>query len=239
MHWVASINGMACLVQIYPIHSWDLDPTAAVALQKDLAGQIDVRSPLRHCELIAGADVSYNRFSPLLYAAVVVLRMDGTIVEVQEAVGEATFPYRSGLLTFREAPILLEAFAKLNSEPDAIMLDGQGIAPPRRFGLAAHIGLLLNKPCLGCAKSRLTGKFKEPKSRAGFISPLLDKDGEIIGNVVRTKDNVKPVFVSSGHRIDLPSAVRMVLATCRGYRIPEPTRQAHLHVTALRRRAGG
>jgi deoxyribonuclease V len=208
-----------------------------VALQRQLASQVETRTPLVRCELVAGADVSYGRFSSTFHASVVVLRMsDLSIVETQGAVGEAPFPYIPGLLSFREAPVVLNAFAKLESEPDVVMLDGQGLAHPRRLGLACHVGLWLDLPCLGCAKSRLTGTFKEPGLKAGSVSPLVDDD-EVIGQVVRTKDKVKPVFVSAGHKIDSRSAVEVVLATCRGYRIPEPTRQAHLHVNALRRKA--
>jgi len=208
-------------------------------LQREMAAKVDVRTPLTHCELIAGADVSYNRFSNTLYAAVVVLRMnDGSIVETQCGVGEATFPYVPGLLSFREIPILLEVLAQVRSRFDAVMLDGQGYAHPRRIGFASHIGLWLGLPTFGCAKSVLVGTFKDPKPKAGSVSSLVDK-GEVIGSVVRTKDRVQPVYVSAGHLIDLPSAVRLVLATCRGYRIPEPTRQAHLHVNALRRQGAG
>jgi deoxyribonuclease V len=157
-------------------------------------------------------------------------------VERQGAVTETHFPYRPGLLSFREAPALLEAFAKVGSEPDAMMLDGQGIAHPRRLGLASHMGLWLQRPCLGCAKSCLTGKYKELGRAAGSVAPLTDR-GEVIGSVVRTKDNVQTVFVSAGHRIDLAGAVRLVLTACKGYRIPEPTRQAHLFVNELRREA--
>jgi deoxyribonuclease V len=217
-----------------PLHSWDLTPKEAVALQRELASRIETHTPVTKCELIAGADISYSRFSNTMYAGVVVLRMsDMAVVEKQGVVRETNFPYIPGLLSFRETPIVLEAFAQLQTEPDVVMVDGQGIAHPRRFGYACHMGLWLNKPCLGCAKSLLTGTYKEPGKKAGSVSPLKDGD-EVIGQVVRTKDNVKPVFVSVGHLIDLESAVEMVLATCRGYRIPEPTRQAHLHVNALR-----
>ena len=144
-------------MKLQPLHSWDLDAAEAVALQKELASRIDVGTPVDHCELIAGADISYNRFSSRFYAGVVVLRTsDWTVVEKQGAVGESTFPYIPGLLSFREAPILLEAFAKLESEPDVFMFDGQGTAHPRRFGLACHMGLWLDRPSLGCAKSLLT-----------------------------------------------------------------------------------
>src|SRR4051812_6302268 len=127
-------------MRIHPLHSWDVPPDEAVALQRQLAAQVDTQTPLQRCDLIAGADISYNRFSSTMYAGIVVLRMDDlTIVERQGAVSESTFPYRPGLLSFREAPALLEAFAKVESEPDAIMFDGQGIAHPRRLGLACHV----------------------------------------------------------------------------------------------------
>jgi deoxyribonuclease V len=223
-------------VKIHPLHTWNLTPAEAVALQSRLANQVDFQTPLTRCEIIAGADVSYNRFSTTFYAGVVVLRVaDCSVVETQGAVGEVTFPYVPGLLSFREAPIVLEALAKVRTEPDAVMCDGQGIAHPRRLGLASHIGLWLQKPCLGCAKSRLWGRFQELDPQAGSYSPLQDPAGAVIGAAVRTKKGVKPVFVSPGHLIDLASAVRLVLATCRGYRVPEPTRQAHLHVNAFRR----
>src|SRR5206468_3269204 len=142
----------------------------------------------------------------------------------------------TGLLTFREAPALLEAFAKVKAEPDAVMIDGAGFAHPRRIGSAAHVGLCLNRPTIGCAKTRLIGRSEELCREAGSTVALMDK-GEIVGSVVRTKTGVKPVFVSVGHKIDLASAIRLVLASCQGYRIPEPTRQAHLFVNELRRNA--
>jgi deoxyribonuclease V len=224
-------------MKIQPLHSWDLTPREAVALQRDLADRVEARTRLTRCELVAGADVSYDRFGNVFYAGVVVLRMDDlTIVEEQGVVREVTFPYVPGLLSFRETPALLEAFAKVESEPDAVILDGHGFSHPRRFGFACHLGLWLDRPSVGCAKTRLIGTYKEPGRRAGSVAPLKD-DEEIIGQVVRTKMGVKPVFVSVGYKIDLRSAVELVLATCRGYRLPEPTRQAHLHVNALRRRA--
>jgi deoxyribonuclease V len=225
-------------MKIQPLHPWDLTPTEAVALQRQLAVRVDTRTPLTRCDLIAGADVSYGRFSDIFFAGVVVLRTsDWTVVESRGAVRKSPFPYVPGLLSFREAPALLEAFAKLQSEPDAVMLDGHGLAHPRRFGLACHVGLWLDRPALGCAKTLLTGRHKEPGRKAGSVASLLDKD-EVIGAAVRTKDRVKPVFVSAGHRIDLPSAVRLVLLGARGYRLPEPTRQAHLFVNRLRLQGG-
>jgi deoxyribonuclease V len=223
-------------MKITPLHGWDLTPKEAVVLQRELAGRVDRLTHLPASSLVAGADVSYNRFSPICFAAVVVLRTsDWTIVETQTAVRQTTFPYVPGLLTFREAPVLLEAFAKLQCMPDAVIFDGQGIAHPRRLGLTSHVGLWLDLPCAGCAKSLLVGTFKEPARKGGSRTRLLDQ-GEVVGSVLRTRDNVKPVFVSIGHKIDLQSAVRLVLRACRGYRLPEPTRQAHLVVNAVRRR---
>ncbi|MBL8799250.1 MAG: deoxyribonuclease V [Planctomycetia bacterium] len=225
-------------MNINNLHRWDLSPSEAAELQREFAARIDVTRPLPRCELVAGADVSYNRFSNTIYAAVVVIKVaDGSIVETAGAIHETTFPYIPGFLSFREAPALLLAFGKLQTTPNAVMFDGQGIAHPRRLGIASHMGLWLQVPCIGCAKSLLTGKFQEPNKAAGSTSPLLDKQA-VIGQVVRTKTAVQPVYVSAGHLIDLPSAVRVVLETCRGYRLPEPTRQAHLHINEMRRNAG-
>ncbi len=221
-------------MKVHPLHSWDLTAEEAVALQLRLASQVVTAPTLRSCKLIAGADISYNRFSPIFFAGVVVLRTDDlSVVEKRGVRMEVTFPYVPGLLTFREAPGLLETFARIQSEPDAVMCDGQGIAHPRGLGVASHMGLFLDVPCIGCAKSRLVGRYEEPGREAGSTSPLhLGK--KVIGSVVRTKTGVQPVYVSPGNRIDLESSVHWVLATCKGYRIPEPTRQAHLYVNRLR-----
>lgn len=226
-------------MEIPSLHSWDLTPTEAVALQRELAGKIDTRTPLTQCELVAGADVSYNRFSPVFYAAVVIVRVsDGAVVEIQSAIRESPFPYVPGLLSFREGPVVLEVLAKLKKRPDAVMFDAAGFAHPRRFGLACHLGLWLDLPSIGCAKSILIGKARSPGKKPGSLAPL--KDGkDVIGTALRTKHDIKPVYVSVGHKIDLASAVRLTLECCRGYRLPEPTRQAHLHVNELRRNAKG
>jgi deoxyribonuclease V len=222
-------------MRIHPLHRWDLSPTEAIALQRELAGRVRPAVPLPTCTLLAGADVSYNKFSPTVYAGVVVLRLPGLeVVERRGASVDVSFPYVPGLLSFREAPALLAAFARVESKPDAVMCDGQGLAHPRRLGLACHMGLWLDTPCFGCGKTRLVGHFEEPTGAAGSQSPLTDR-GEVVGEVVRTRNNVNPVFVSPGHKIDLASAVRLTLETCAGYRIPEPTRQAHLYVNELRR----
>jgi deoxyribonuclease V len=222
-------------MRIHPIHRWDVTPTEAVALQRELAGRVVTDASLPPCEFIAGADVSYNKFSPTVFAGVVVLRLpELTVVERRGASVECRFPYIPGLLSFREAPALMEAFAKVESNPDAVMLDGQGFAHPRRCGLACLVGLWLDRPCLGCAKSKYIGEWEGPDREAGSWAPLTDH-GAVVGRVVRTRTGVKPVFVSVGHRIDLESATQLTLACRAGYRIPEPTRQAHLYVNALRR----
>jgi deoxyribonuclease V len=217
------------------LHSWNLTPTEAVALQRELADRVVTNTPVNSCQLIAGADCSYNRFSPTMYAGVVVLRADDlTIVERKGAVDQTTFPYVPGLLSFREIPVLLQAFAKLQNTPDVVVYDGHGFSHPRRIGIASHLGLCLAVPVIGCAKTRLVGTFEEPGREAGSSSPLVHRD-EVIGRVVRTKRGVKPVFVSVGHLIDLDSAARWVLATIRQHRLPETTRMAHLYVNQLRR----
>jgi deoxyribonuclease V len=222
-------------MHIRTLHSWDVATTEVAALQRQLAEQVQTNTPLLRWDLVAGADVSYDRGSNVVYAGVVVIRnSDGSVVERRGAMHETKFSYIPGFLSFREAPALLKALAKLETEPDVFMFDGQGLAHPRRLGLGCHVGLWLDRPSLGCAKSRLCGTFKELGHTAGSLAPLIDH-GDVVGDVVRTKNGVNPVFVSAGHRIDLPSAVRVVLATGRGYRIPEPTRQADLYVNALRR----
>ena len=218
------------------LHSWELTPKEAIALQRELAAKIDTTSRIGRCELIAGADVSFNRSSHIFYAGVVIVRAsDGAVIERQGAVREIHFPYVPGILSFRESPVLLDAFAKVEAEPDAIMLDAHGFSHPRRFGLTCHVGLILDRPTLGCAKTPLVGTFDEPGPEVGDYTPLRDRD-EVIGRVLRTKKRVKPVFVSVGQRINLEQASELVLQSCRGYRLPEPTRQAHLYVNELRRK---
>jgi deoxyribonuclease V len=206
---------------------WDVSTAAARALQERLAGTVVKTGALPKLRRVAGIDVSVNRFAHTGRAAIVVLDYPAmTVAEVSAVSGAITFPYVPGLLTFREAPLVLAAWEKLRTAPDAVIVDGQGIAHPRRIGLAAHLGLCLGVPTVGCAKSRLTGEHAEPGAAAGSTAELRDGD-EVIGAVVRTRDGVKPLYVSIGHLIDLPSAVRLVLDCCRGYRLPEPTRLAH------------
>jgi deoxyribonuclease V len=217
------------------LHDWSLTPHEAVELQKELRASVRIEPLRKKIETVAGADISFNKYDPTLYAGIVVLRLP--LLEVVEEVGvvsETKFPYVPGLLSFRESPPLLEAWAKLRTEPDAVMFDGQGIAHPRRVGIASHVGLLINRPTLGCAKSVLVGKFEEPGEERGSWTPMIDK-GETIGAALRTKTRVHPMYVSPGHLIDLEGAIDLTLACDGGYRQPEPTRRAHLLVNALRR----
>jgi len=219
-------------------HPWQVDYRTAVAIQEDLRRRLVLkdRAP-RKIRRIAGADISSSRDDNRAYAAVIVL--DAETLETLEEVscaGEVVFPYIPGLLTFREGPILLDAFRKLSSDPDAILFDGQGIAHPRGLGLAAHMGVLLDLPAVGCAKTRLIGTFAEPGWRRGSRSPLLH-EGREIGAVLRTRDGVKPLFVSPGHKVSLDRAVEIVLACTGRYRIAEPIRRAHMLVGRMRKEA--
>lgn len=217
------------------LHDWNLTPREAVELQKSLREQVRINTLAREVKTIAGADISFNKFSTTIYASVVVINLE-TMETIEETgvVSETKFPYVPGLLSFREAPAMLEAWSKLKIEPDAVMFDGQGIAHPRRIGIASHVGLMLNRPTLGCAKSVLVGKYEEPEAERGNWSEMIDK-GETIGAALCTKTNVQPVFVSPGHLITLQEAIDLTLKSDGGYRQPEPTRRAHLLVNALRR----
>jgi deoxyribonuclease V len=221
-----------------PLHEWPATEADAVALQHELAARVDTSAaPAKPIEYVAGADIAYHLTEPKVFAAVVVLRAsDLSVVEERTAVREVTFPYIPGLLSFREIPALLDTLDKFLRTPDAVMLDGQGIAHPRRFGLACHLGLWLDLPCVGCAKSWLVGEHAEPGPNAGDATPLsLNK--EVVGSVVRSAAGAKPVYVSPGHKIDVAGATALVRATLSGYRHPAPTRAAHM--AANRLRSGG
>jgi deoxyribonuclease V len=219
-------------------HDWPTTPDEAIALQCELAGSVDTSTPLDRFDTVAGCDIAYHTEAPFLFAVVVLLNAsDLSVVEVQTATAAVTFPYVPGLLSFREVPPLLQAFSGLRRSPDVVMLDGQGIAHPRRFGMACHLGLWLSLPCIGCAKSWLVGDSAEPGPNAGDAAPLTIGDEEI-GAVVRSGAGAKPAFVSPGHRIDTASATRVVRATLSGYRHPAPTREAHLRANRLRAEAG-
>lgn len=217
------------------LHDWELTPEEAVRLQEALRDRVRLEPLRASVRLVAGADISFDKFSETVYAGIVVLRLpELETVEEVGVVSVARFPYVPGLLSFREAPSVLEAWRRLRSAPDAVMFDGQGIAHPRRIGIASHVGLWLERPTLGCAKSVLCGRYEEPAPERGARSPLVHK-GEQIGVALRTKNKVQPIFVSPGHLMTLEDAVALTLACHGGYRQPEPTRRAHLLVNALRR----
>jgi deoxyribonuclease V len=229
------------------LHNWNLSYSEAIALQKSLRAKVRLIELKDRPKTVAGLDCALSKDNQKIIAAVVVLSMQTTqqdlwgpvesssfeIIETTNAVQKISFPYIPGLLSFREAPACIDAVEKLKIEPDVFIIDGQGIAHPRRFGIASHLGLFLDKPTIGCAKSRLFGNFEEPSPEKGSYSPL--KDGnEIIGAVVRTRANVEPVFVSVGNKCLLNDAIKITLDCTTKYRIPEPTRLAHQAVSQLK-----
>lgn len=215
-------------------HPWNVTPKKAIGIQEELRKRLRLRPPKAPFKTIAAADASYSLAGDRLYAAFLLFSYpDLKIVESASAWGRVSFPYIPGLLSFREAPVLLKAFSRLERHPDVILIDGQGIAHPRSMGIAAHLGILLNLPAIGCAKSRLFGEEAEPGPDQGSFV-LLCQEGRTIGMIVRTRTGVKPVYVSPGHKMDLDTSVGIILSLCRGYRIPEPLRQAHIFVNQLR-----
>lgn len=226
------------------LHNWNLSYVRARELQADLACKVEFMRLKKSPRLLAGIDCAFSKNGERIFAVVVVVRPPQfELVETVSASRKVTFPYIPGLLSFREAPVCLAAVEKLQKQPDVFMIDGQGIAHPRRLGLAAHLGLFLDQPTIGCAKSRLTGTYEEPPLNKGAYSLLKDEKGkqntqsEIIGAVVRTRTNVKPVFVSVGHKCLLEDAIGVVLDCAVRYRLPEPTRLAHQTVSRLKLKA--
>ena len=216
------------------MHSWNLTPTEAVALQRELRNRLRIEPLAGPLRWVAGTDLSYDKGSDVFYAGVVVLdyaTMD--VVAYSTVRRRSPFPYIPGLLSFREIPSLMEAWEALPLSPDVVLCDGHGIAHPRRMGIAAHFGLLTGTPAIGCAKKRLCGVYEEPVLRKGQAEPIVDQ-GEVVGYAVCTKDGIKPVFVSPGHLIGLEQSVEIALHCARGYKLPEPTRQAHLLVNRMR-----
>ncbi|MGI9458150.1 MAG: deoxyribonuclease V [Aeoliella sp.] len=206
-------------------HPWNVTTAKARAIQERLRSRVSRRRFRGRVQHVAGVDISVKNNRAI--AAIVVLEFPSLeIVDVALAEQPVPFPYVPGLLSFREIPSILLAAKKLKLDPDLLLIDGQGIAHPRRFGLASHLGVLLNKPTIGCAKSRFIGTHDEPHENAGYYTDLLDGE-ELIGAVLRTRTNVKPLYISVGHQLDLPTALDLVLECCAGYRLPEPTRLAH------------
>jgi deoxyribonuclease V len=210
------------------LHGWAVSTEQALEIQKRLAGKVSRVGEAINPRLIAGVDISVDNESGVGTGAVVVLSYpELELVETRVVHDRLGFRYIPGLLSFRESPLILAACEKLAMTPDLVMVDGQGIAHPRRMGLASHLGLFLDMPTIGCAKSRLCGRHDAPGTEPGSYADLVD-GGELIGAVLRTKAGVNPVYVSVGHKVDLPMAIHWVLACCRGYRLPEPARLAHL-----------
>ena len=257
-------------MQIKKLHGWNLSYPQAKLLQKKLAAEVKLTPLKKQPELLAGLDCALSKDGQRIIASAVVLRtlkvqkrlwkpptMPGfEIIETTNAISEVSFPYIPGLLSFREAPVCIAAVEKLKTQPDIFLIDGQGIAHPRRLGLAAHLGLFFDTPTIGCAKSRLTGTFEEPPLEKGSYTLLNDKKSveqdtqyaarnlvlskaegtqyETIGAVVRTRTNVKPLFVSVGNKCVLEDAIKITLACATKYRLPEPTRLAHKIVSKLK-----
>jgi len=212
---------------------WPRTVENARALQEELRSRVKLTGGPRRVRRIAGADIAYDR-TGLAFAAVVVMSFpEGEILESAQAAGFPHFPYVPGYLTFREGPFLVAALSRLTQQPDLCFFDGQGLAHPRRFGLACHMGVLLDMPSIGCAKSLLVGVHGEPGPKRGDWDAIL-LDGEKVGAALRTRAGVKPIFVSPGHRINLKDAIRWALATSR-FRIPEPIRLAEQFVNRLKR----
>lgn len=211
-----------------PLHEWNLEPAAAIALQHELAQHIVLEDRLGEVHFVAGVDMAINENNGMAHAAVVLLTYpELEVVERHIYEEPIRMPYIPGLLSFREAPCVLGAFRKLRQQPDLVMVDGMGIAHPRRIGIASHLGLWLNIPTVGCGKSLFVGKYDEAalSEEAGSWVPLIYKK-EVIGGVVRTRTRVKPMIISPGHLISVQTSIDYVLKCGRGYRLPEPTRLA-------------
>ena len=210
------------------LHDWQMTPEQAKRLQLELARMVSRRNDVDAVHLVAGVDISAPDATGLARAAVVVLSYpELTPVETRVIAKRITFPYVPGLLSFRESPLILATCEELKVVPDLILVDGQGIAHPRRLGLASHLGLLWDKPTIGCAKSRLCGEHAMVAPERGSYTEIIDY-GEVIGAALRTKAGAAPLYVSIGHKVDLKTAIDWVLRCCRGQRLPEPTRLAHL-----------
>jgi len=216
-------------------HRWNVTPARAIRIQNSLAARVRWTPPRGPLRAIAGVDVAFTPDGGSAIAAVVLWdRALRRVIEERVAIRPLRFPYVPGLLSFREAPAILAALRRLATPADAIVCDGHGYAHPRRFGIACHLGVIADLPAVGCAKSRLCGDHAEPGARRGARAALTHR-GERVGTVLRTRDGVRPVFVSVGHRIDLPSAEALVLDCAVGYRLPEPTRLADRRVAAIKR----
>jgi len=220
-----------------PLHSWNVSVKEAIRIQEVLRKTAVLGKDFSKLGTIGGGDVAYSENGNRLFSAIVVLSFPNMeVIDMATADGKITFPYVPGLLSFREGPVLVKTFQRLRVKPDVMIFDGQGIAHPRRMGLASHMGLWFDLPSIGCAKMPLLNEFISPGTSKGSFEWIY-QEGKKVGAVLRTKENVKPLFVSPGHRIDLKMSVQLVLETCRGFRIPEPLRRAHQASLVLRREA--
>lgn len=220
-------------MQLQELHPWNVKPEEAVKYQKRLLQKISFSPTFNHIELIAGVDASYQ--NGYIIGGIVILKYpELSVLDRKYIINKVNFPYISGLLTFREGPTLVNLFKKVEWNPDIIFFDGQGYAHPRRMGIATHLGLFLDRATIGCAKSRLIGNYTKPGNKKGCYSPLLHKE-IVIGAVLRTRDKVKPIFVSSGNHINLKKAIEITLSCTTKFRIPEPVREAHLFVNKMRK----
>jgi len=213
-------------MKIQNLHRWKVKPKKAIQIQFELQSKIRLRPLRKVLCVIAGCDASFQG-KRAIGSIVVMSYADLKIIEEVKKEIPITYPYIPTLLTYREAPVLIKCFRSLKTVPDVIIFDGQGIAHPRQMGLATHMGILLNKPTIGCAKSRLTGIVKMPGKERGSFTYIKDNDRNIIGATLRTRDNIKPVFISSGNKITLEESIKIILNCANKYRLPEPIRAAH------------
>lgn len=215
------------MLELHHSHPWDVSPKEAIAIQQQLRTLVRIGDAFSSPRRVAGVDVGFEQNNTITRAAVAVLDFP-SLEPVEQAIARlpTTFPYVPGLLSFREVPAVLAALERLSALPDMLLCDGQGVAHPRRLGIASHLGVLLDLPTIGVAKSRLIGTYEEPGEEKGRWAPLLD-GGELIGCVLRSRSRVKPLYISPGHRVDFDTARQMVLACTTRYRLPETTRWAH------------
>lgn len=229
-----SISVTGRLKRLYESDSPDY--SEAVAIQKELRNKVETKNGFDDLKTVAGVDLAVLKDQSKLVCGIIIFGYpDLKEIERTFEIGQENFPYIPGLLAFREAPAILKTYQKLTVKPDLLILDGQGIAHPRGFGIASHVGVLLDTPTMGIAKKKLFGTYKEPQNASGSYEFLYSKDGGRIGAALKTKINTKPVFISPGHKIDLPTSIEIAINCCRGYRIPEPTRLADKYVAQLKK----
>lgn len=222
------------MMKKYHTHKWEVTPKEALRIQADLRTLVFLHNGFKKVTHIAGCDVSFNERKNLAFASCVVLSFpELKIVEETRAIRKVNFTYVPGLLSFREGEVILDALDKLTCEPDIILFDGQGIAHPRGVGLATHVGILLEKSTIGCAKSKLVGKCDEPEEKKGSFTPIY-LESKKVGVALRTKEKSQHIFVSPGHLIDLDTSISIVLHCLKGHRIPEPLRLADIKSRELK-----